>query len=121
MKILIIEDEKSIAEMYQKQFALAGHQVRVANNGAEGLKAIEAEKPQVTLLDLIMPVVNGYDVLKQLGKADMLSKMKVYILSNLGQEDEIEKGMAMGAKAYLVKSRYTPKELLKKVEALAMA
>lgn len=119
MKILIIEDEASIAEMYRVQFTTAGHDVIVVNNGAEGIAAIIKETPHIALLDLIMPIVNGYEVLDKLKKSNILNKVKVYILSNLGQDNEVEKGLALGADAYFVKSQYTPTELLRKVEALA--
>jgi len=118
MKILIIEDDQSLADMYKKQFELAGNDVVLAHDGAEGILAISKENPHVVLLDLVMPIMNGYEVIEELKRQGLLSKINLYVLSNLSQEAEIKKSLDMGIKAYLIKANFTPSELLKKVSDL---
>lgn len=118
MKILIIEDDKGLAEMYKRQFELAGNDVVLAHDGASGVVAIKTERPHVVLLDLVMPIMDGYEVINELKKEGVLDKTHLYVLTNLSQESEIKKGMEMGVKAYLIKSSFTPSELLKRIEDL---
>lgn len=115
-KICIVEDEPSILEMYRMRFQADGHEVFSAGDGAEGLKVIRESLPDLVLLDLMMPIMDGYQVLTELRADPAIAKTKVYICSNLGQTSEIEQGMAKGADGYFVKSSLTPTELVKEVE-----
>lgn len=114
-KILIIEDEKCLLDMYRLKFEHCGYQVATAANGAEGLKTAKKEKPDLILLDLLMPVMNGYEFLEKFSQDKFLKKTKVYIWSNLGQESEIEKGLKAGADGYFIKTKMTPGQLADKV------
>lgn len=117
-KILIIEDEAFLSEMYQTKFESLGYQVITADNGEVGLETIRKEKPSIVLLDIIMPVMDGYTVLRKIRADAEIKNTLVVIFSNLGQEEEITKGMQMGADDYLVKSNLTPTELVQKIETV---
>lgn len=115
-KILIVEDEPFLSEMYQTKFESLGYAVLMAYNGEEGLAVMRKEKPDLVLLDIIMPVMDGYEVLKVVRAEPQLKHTLIVIFSNLGQDEEITKGMQLGADDYLVKSNLTPSELVAKVE-----
>lgn len=117
-KILIIEDEAFLSEMYQTKFESLGYTVLSADNGQAGLDMMRSEKPDIVLLDIIMPVMDGYTVLRNIRQDADLKNTLVVIFSNLGQEEEITKGLQMGADDYLVKSNLTPTELVHKIEVV---
>ena len=117
-KICIIEDEKALLEMYKLKFQAEGYEVCGAGDGTEGLKVITANQPDLVLLDLIMPKMDGFEVLKKLRANDATKNLQVYVFSNLGQSSEIDKGMDLGANGYFIKSSMTPTELAKKVKTI---
>ena len=117
-KILLIEDEEYLTEMYKAKFERGGYQVIVAPDGKRGTELAVSEQPNLILLDLVMPKMDGYQVLEKL-KGDSRTKgLKVYILSNLGQDDEINKGFKFGADGYLIKSSLTPSQLVDSVNKI---
>src|SRR3989344_4489080 len=116
--ILIVEDEPFLCEMYKTKFESLGYKVLTTENGEQGIEMMRKEKPDLVLLDIIMPVLDGYSVLKIVRNDPELKDRLIVIFSNLGQEEEITKGMQLGADDYLVKSDHTPTELLKKVESV---
>src|SRR3989338_7568958 len=116
--ILIIEDEPFLSEMYKTKFESLGFGVIMAENGQQGVEMMRREKPDLVLLDIIMPVLDGYSVLKMVRSDPQLKDQLIVIFSNLGQEEEIIKGMQLGADDYLVKSDHTPSELLKKLDTV---
>ena len=117
-KILIVEDEPFLSDMYKVKFASLGFAVVTADNGEKGIATMRQEKPDVVLLDIIMPVMDGYTVLKEVRADPELKQQLIVIFSNLGQEEEVTKGMQLGADDYLVKSNLTPTELIKKIDAV---
>jgi DNA-binding response OmpR family regulator len=119
-KILIVEDEPFLCEMYKTKFEALGYEVLVADNGEQGIAMMREHRPDIVLLDIIMPVMDGYSVLKVVRADPDLKGQLIVIFSNLGQEEEVAKGLQLGADDYLVKSNLTPSELLKKVEAVLM-
>lgn len=110
-KILIIEDEVYLSEMYKIKLESEGYKVLIAENGEEGIKKIESEKPNLVLLDLMMPKMNGFQVLEQLQEKNLLEGLRVYVLSNLSQKEEIEKGVSLGAEGFLIKASLTPTQI----------
>lgn len=116
-KILIVEDEEYLSDMYKIKFEQEGYSVVVAHDGPEGFEMVKKEKPDLTLLDLVMPGMDGFQVLAKIRKDPEASRAKVFILSNLGQSDEVNKGMSSGADGYLIKANLTPTQLLEKVNA----
>jgi DNA-binding response OmpR family regulator len=117
-KILIVEDEPFLSEMYQTKFVGLGYTVVTAENGQEGIDKMRSEKPTLVLLDVIMPEMDGYEVLRRVRKDEDLKDQLIVVFSNLGQDEEITKGIQMGADDYLIKSNLTPSQLAEKIEAV---
>lgn len=117
-KILIIEDEKNLLEAIEKKFTIEGYSVFTALDGEAGLAQAKISKPDLILLDIVMPKMNGYEVLENLKKDKNLSKIPVIIISNSGQPVEIEKILTMGADDYLIKAEFDPSEVMIKVKDL---
>ena len=111
-KVCIIEDEKNIAEMYRVLLENEGYEVRCAYDGEEGLKLVEEFKPDLLLLDLMLPKIDGFEVLKKLHCQKVTDRLMVCVLSNLDQREDMERVFDLGAKNYFVKSHITPRKLL---------
>ena len=113
--ILIIEDEAFLADMYKLKFESEGYRVILADDGEKGLGLALKESPDLILLDLMLPKMDGYEVLNRL-RADRKGKsLKVFILSNLGQSNEVKRGIGLGADGYFIKSSMTPTQLATEV------
>jgi DNA-binding response OmpR family regulator len=117
-KILIIEDDRYISKMYQLKLSLEGYEVLVAENGREGVDKIKEFMPDIALLDILMPELDGFEVLKIVKGDEATKDIPVLIMSNLGQEDHVEKGMKLGAVGYIVKSQYTPSKVVEKIKSV---
>ena len=117
-KILIIEDDPFLSEMYAAKFNQAGFEVGVAADGQEGLEKIEKERPDLILLDIVLPKADGFDVLEKIKKNEELEKIPVILLTNLGQKDDVEKGLKMGALEYIIKAHFTPSAVVAKVKEI---
>jgi DNA-binding response OmpR family regulator len=115
-KILIIEDDKFLRELIAQKLIKEDFEVSEAMDGEEGIKKIKEEKPDLILLDLILPGIDGFEVLSQMKKEPALASIPVIILSNLGQKDDVEKGLKMGAIDYLIKAHFTPGEIIDKIK-----
>ena len=116
-KILIIEDDKFLRELIAKKLAKDGFDTAEAIDGEEGIKKVKEEKPDLVLLDLILPGIDGFEVLSRIKEDAALSSVPVIILSNLGQREDIEKGLELGAVDYLIKAHFTPGEIIEKIRA----
>lgn len=114
-KILIIEDDNFLRELIADKLTQQGFQVIEAIDGQEGLDICQEQKPDLIILDLILPTIDGFEVLKIIKQDPQLSSIPVLILSNLGRPNEIKKGLDLGAKDYMVKSNFTLSEILNKV------
>jgi CheY-like chemotaxis protein len=118
MKVLIAEDDAFLLKMYGMQLTNANFEVVQASNGDEVIKKLsEGEKPDIMLLDIIMPGKTGFDVLEYIKDKPDLRDIPVIILSNLGQDDDIQKALAAGAKDYIVKSNISQEGMLEKINA----
>lgn len=117
-KILIIEDDSFISGLYFKKLSNVGYSVDLAYDGEEGLQKIKTFQPDLILLDIQMPKMNGYQVLDRLNKDPQLKEIPVVLLTNLGQSEEIRKGKELGVKSYLIKAHYTPAEIVEKINDL---
>ncbi|MCD6550502.1 response regulator [bacterium] len=115
-KILIIEDEKILREMYEERFKQAGFKVISAEDGIEALKVIKEKKPDLILLDILLPKENGIDFLKKYRKTAEFSSIPVIAFSNFDDPDTKEEAKSLGVKDYLIKSNHTPKEILMKLQ-----
>ena len=116
--ILIIEDDKFLRELIVRKLNEEDFEVSEAVDGEEGIKKIKEEKPDLILLDLILPGIDGFEVLSQMKKESTLASIPVIILSNLGQKDDVEKGLKMGAVDYLIKAHFTPGEIIEKIKVV---
>jgi len=114
--ILIIEDDRFLRELISQKLIREGYDVLEAVDGEEGVKKVKEGKPDIVLLDLILPGIDGFEVLSQVKKDDTVSKIPVIILSNLGQKEDVERGLNLGAVDYLIKAHFTPKEIIDKVK-----
>jgi DNA-binding response OmpR family regulator len=118
-KILLIEDDAFLVDIYTTKLKEVGFEVLVAFDGEEGFKKAKEEKPDLVLLDLVLPGMDGWEFLKKV-KNENLSNLKIVILSNLGNKEEVEKGMSLGVAKYLVKSHYAPSEVIDEVKKILM-
>jgi len=116
-KILIIEDDKFLRELIAKKVASEGMDAIEAKDGEEGLRKLE-EKPSLVLLDLILPGIDGFEVLSHIKKDPSLPQIPIIILSNLGQRDDVEKGLSLGAIDFLIKAHFTPQEIIEKIKSV---
>lgn len=112
-KVLIIEDEDALASVLLAKFKLEKFDVQVAGNGLEGLEKIKSWQPDLILLDIIMPKMNGYEVLEELQKNN--NTIPIIIISNSGQDVELEKIKKLGANDYIIKTQINPEEVVAKV------
>lgn len=115
-KILIVEDDRFLRELMARKLREGGFEVIEAGDGEEGLKKIKETKPDLVLLDLILPSIDGFEVLSRKKEDPEIEKIPVIVLSNLGQREDIEKGLALGAIDYMVKAHFTPSEIIEKVK-----
>lgn len=113
--ILLAEDDKFISRAYKDGLERAGFKVITAFDGLEAIKKAKQVKPDIILLDVIMPRLDGFEVLKRIKVDDELKDIPVLIISNLGQEADIEKGKELGAVDYLIKSNWSMEEVIKKI------
>ncbi|HSX01393.1 MAG TPA: response regulator [Candidatus Saccharimonas sp.] len=116
-KILLVEDDAILVEMYQAKFELEGHDVRIAVNGEECLTILQDFQPDLILLDILMPKLNGFHVLKEIKKQPALRQIPVILLTNLGQAEvdmNQDLAKALGVSDYLIKSHHTPDEVVAK-------
>jgi DNA-binding response OmpR family regulator len=117
-KILIIEDDKFLRELISQKILKENYDIAEAVDGESGLKAAKDEKPDLVLLDLILPGIDGFEVLSRI-KADIsISNIPVIILSNLGQREDIERGLKIGAVDYMIKAHFTPAEIISKIASI---
>jgi len=117
-KILIIEDDKILADMYIVKFKKEGFDIVGTQNGAEGLELAKKEKPDMILLDVILPQIDGFSLLAKFKKSKDLKHIPIILLTNLGQQGDIEKGEKLGATGYLTKSNTTPSSVIEKVKQI---
>lgn len=116
IKILIVEDEEFLLDLFHIKFEQAGFEVLKAENGEAGLSLAKMELPDLILLDILMPQVDGYDMLRKIKTDGETKKIPVIIFSNLSQKEEIEKGLKLGAKDFIIKTSVTPAEMVAKVK-----
>ena len=116
VKVLIVEDDVMLNKIYQTKLGIVGYKVFAAYDGEEGIKKMEESLPNIVLLDLMLPKKNGFEVLETVKQNIKLNHIPVIILSNLGQGDDIERGRALGADDFLVKSNVKLEMVLEKIE-----
>lgn len=115
-KILVVEDDEMISAMYKTKFTADGFEVFRAENGQDGFNIAKKEKPDLIMLDVILPQLDGFSVLEKLKNDNITKKISVVMLTNLGTDEDKEKGKKMGAKDYLVKANFTPGQISEKIK-----
>lgn len=114
-KILLVEDDSFLSEMYYLKLKNVGYMVEVAYDGEIALEKVKRTKPDLVLLDLRLPKLSGFEVLKQIKNDKNLNYIPVIVLSNLGEKEDIQKALELGATDYLIKAHFTPTEVLDKI------
>ncbi len=114
--ILIVDDDKFLLDMYALKFTECGYQVEIASSGVDVIAKLSNDyRPDIILMDVVMPAMDGFELIGELKKKNLIANSTVVILSNLGQKDDIEKGMRCGAAGYIIKASCTPSEVVNKV------
>ncbi|MFA6095618.1 MAG: response regulator [Candidatus Paceibacterota bacterium] len=118
--LFIAEDDPLMSRMYERAFRLGGYELKMTFDGQEAVAALKEmdPKPAVVLLDVMMPKMSGFDVLRAMKSDEKLKSIPVILLTNLAGQEDAEKGLALGAVLYLVKSQYSPKQVVDKVEEI---
>jgi len=121
-KILIVEDDPFLIDIYTTKLKDSGFSVEVAKEGESALRKLTEEKFDLLLLDIVLPQIDGWEILEkvksQKSKVKSLENLKIVILSNLGQKEEVEKGLKLGATKYLIKAHHTPSEVVEEIKAV---
>lgn len=116
--ILLVEDDPFLIDIYSTKLKESGFGVVVVSNGEAVLAKIEEQRPDAVLLDIVLPNLDGWEILRQIKEKPFSKDLKVIILSNLGQKEEVEKGLNLGAAKYLIKAHYTPSEVVAEIKSI---
>ena len=114
-KILIAEDDPTLGSILSEKFRKWNYQVSLAKNGLETMEMIVSEKPDLLLLDILMPIKNGMEVLEEMAEKGYIKEVPVIIISNSGQPVEVERAKELGVEDYLIKTKFDPQDVLEKV------
>ena len=115
-KVAIVEDDLAIAQMYRMKFEAEGYKVDIAENGKLGLELCEAMKPDVVLLDLMMPEMNGDEMLQKMRATEWGEHTKVIVLTNIGEQEAPDSLKKLGVSAFIVKAEMTPRQVAEVVK-----
>ena len=115
-KILLIEDEEVLISLLEKKITREGYEFFIARDGIEGLEKIKEIKPDLILLDIIMPKMGGFEVMEEMQKDEELKKIPIVVISNSGQPVEIDRIQKLGARDWLIKTEFDPQEVVEKVK-----
>jgi len=118
IKILVVEDDKFLRELITQKLSREGYDVYEAVDGEDGVRKAKESNPDIILLDLILPGIDGFEVLAKIKEDSNLEQIPVVILSNLGQRDDVERGLKLGAVDFLIKAHFTPGEIIEKVNKI---
>ena len=116
--MLLIEDDPLLIDIYSTKFKEVGFEVEVADSGEKALLLLKKVSPSLIVMDIVLPHVDGWELLAFAQKQKNLRNTKIVVLSNLGQKEEIEKGISLGADRYLIKAHYTPSQVVGEVKEL---
>ncbi|MCH7551818.1 response regulator [Patescibacteria group bacterium] len=116
--ILLIEDDPLLIDIYSTKFKESGFEVQVADSGEKALSLFLKVSPSLIVMDIVLPHTDGWELLAVAQKQENLKNTKIIVLSNLGQKEEIEKGISLGADRYLIKAHFTPSQVVDEVREL---
>lgn len=117
-KILLVEDDEFLAELYATKLNLEGYEVFLAIDGKKGARLVKEKLPDLILLDIMLPKMDGFEVLREIKKNPATASIPVILLTNLSQKDEVKKGLNLGAQDYLIKAHFMPSEVVNKIKGL---
>lgn len=117
-KILLVEDDQYLVDIYKTKLEKEGYKVSVVQDGKDFFSILEKEDPDLILLDIVLPHVDGWEILRDLRKNPKFKEKKVVIISNLSQREEIEKAKELGVISFLVKAHYTPSEIVEEIKKI---
>ena len=115
-KILLVEDDRFLRELMSQKLIKMGYDLIAAVDGEEGVEKAKSEKPEIILLDIMLPGIDGFGVLTQVKADPGTADIPVIMLSNLGQREDIDRALKIGATDFLVKAHFTPQEIIDKIE-----
>jgi CheY-like chemotaxis protein len=115
-KILLVEDDRFLRELMSQKLVKMGYDLVAAVDGEEGVEQAKSEKPEIILLDIMLPGIDGFGVLTQVKADPSTADIPVIMLSNLGQREDIDRALKLGATDFLVKAHFTPQEIIDKIE-----
>jgi len=114
-RILIIEDDEFVRKLYREQLVRAGYDFVEAVDGAEGIEKVRSEHPDLILLDLMLPKKNGFEVLADIKQDPAVASIPIFVLSNLGQQSDVQAALSMGVDDYIVKSDFRLSDVIEKI------
>jgi len=117
-KILIVEDDQFLMDIYATKLREEGFAVEEATNGEMAFEKLRESQPDLILLDIILPMQEGFEILKEIKSDEKFKNLPIIIISNLGQKEDIKKGLSLGAVKYLVKADYTPSQIVKEIKKI---
>ncbi len=120
MKMLIIEDEEASASVLEEKFAKEKYEIKVARDGESGMSYVKSFHPDIVLLDLVIPKKNGFEVLEEIKTNKATESIPVVVLSNLSEDSDIKKCLALGASDYFAKSQHPINEVVEKVKGVLL-
>lgn len=115
-QILLIEDDPFLIDIYTTKLKETEFLVEVVNDGEKVLNKIKEKKPDLIVLDIVLPHIDGWELLKQIKSNPEFKNIEIIIISNLGQKEEVEKGIELGATKYLIKAHYTPTQVVEEIK-----
>lgn len=117
-KILLVEDDPMLQDIYLTKFKEKGFDVSLASDGEKVIPQLKRSMPDLMLLDIVLPLKDGWEVLKEVRKNAKWNGVKIVVLSNIGEASDVEKGFAMGANLYLIKAHFTPSQVVQEINQL---
>jgi DNA-binding response OmpR family regulator len=116
--ILLVEDDPFLIDIYTTKLKEAGFEIEVARDGQSALKRLNRKRPDLLVLDIVLPHIDGWEILGKIKEEDQLKGLLIVILSNLGQKQEVKKGLDLGATKYLIKAHYNPSEIIEEIKEI---
>ncbi|MBP6943061.1 MAG: response regulator [Candidatus Buchananbacteria bacterium] len=118
ISVLVVEDDTFLADLYKTKFELEGFKVFSAYDGEKGLELAKKQRPDIILLDLMLPKMNGFEVLEGIKADPALGKIPVLLLTNLSQKADVDRGLSLGANDFLIKAHFMPSEVVTKIKTI---
>lgn len=116
--ILLIEDDPFLIDIYTTKLKDSGFSIEVATDGGVGLRKLREKEYDLLVLDIVLPHIDGWRILREIEKDEKLRNLTIVIFSNLGQKEEVEKGLQLGAVKYFIKAHYTPSEMVEEIKKI---